>query len=102
MTVFIMKCFLMLLPVPSEESQPVESVDAMTQNWPVPSDMCVELSDLKHEFRAVPLHVYLNHKYREPVGVSDAIIGVLVDPRFELRHFFIRKRNYDLYIGNIG
>ena len=76
-------------------------LDEETERWPVPPPLRGELDRIKFEYRAVPLPVYVNDKFVEPVNVNSAIKGALVELHFELHHFPIRKVAQDSFNATI-
>lgn len=74
-----------------------EQVNHETEHWPVTADLQKELDALKYDFCAVPLRVYVNDRFVEPLDVNNTIRGALVEVHFELRHYFIAAESYDSF-----
>ena len=88
-------------PCQARSSASTEQVDHETEHWPVSADLRKELDDVKYEFRAVPLRVYVGDRFVEPIEVNDTIRGALVEVHYELRHFFIATDSYDSFNATI-
>ncbi|KAI9445341.1 hypothetical protein H4582DRAFT_2053392 [Lactarius indigo] len=78
-----------------------EAVDAETENWPVPPEMCGELDGLKGEHRVVPLHVFNSTNFVEPVAVNEALLHSVVEVHFVLRHYYFNKKEEDSFNASI-
>ena len=76
-------------------------MDEETERWPVPPPLRGELDRIKFEYRAVPLPVYVNENFVEPLNVNSAIKGALVELHFELHHFAFRKAGQDSFNATI-
>ena len=76
-------------------------LDEETERWPVQPPLRGELNRIKFEYRAVPLPMYVNDKFIEPVNVNSAIKGTLVELHFELHHFPIQKVAQDSFNATI-
>jgi hypothetical protein len=61
-----------------------EQVDHETEHWPITANLRKELDALKYDYHAVPLQVYVNDKFVEPVDMNETIQGALVKVHFEL------------------
>ena len=85
-----------------EEGAVRKEVDALTENWPVERDEHRQyVNEIKYEYRAVPLLVYRNEQFIDPVNVKNVVQRALVELHFELRHFCIQKKSQDSFNGSI-
>ncbi|KAI9428385.1 hypothetical protein H4582DRAFT_1782341, partial [Lactarius indigo] len=85
----------------STETNVNEAVDAETENWPVPPEMCGKLDGLKGEHRVVPLHVFNSTNFVEPVTVNEALLHSVVEVHFVLRHYYFNKKEEDSFNASI-
>ncbi|KAH9020092.1 hypothetical protein EDB85DRAFT_1896360 [Lactarius pseudohatsudake] len=68
-----------------------ETVDSETEHWPVPAELRSQLDEIKHEYRAAPLHIYKsNQQFVEPADVNATLEDSLVEIPFEFRHYCFR------------
>lgn len=72
-----------------------------TEHWLVSADLEKELDALKYDYCAIPLCIYVNDRFVEPVDVNKTIRGALVVVHFELWHFFIAPKSYDSFNATI-
>lgn len=77
--------------------QVAEAVDDETEHWPVLPRLREELNKIKFKYRAVPLPIYINDLFIEPIHINTCIKGVLVELHFELHHFVIQKKTQDSF-----
>ena len=76
-------------------------MDEETECWPVPPPLRGELNGIKFEYHVVPLPIYVNENFIEPVNVNSAIKGILVELHFELHHFAFQKAGQDSFNATI-
>lgn len=70
----------------------VEMMDEETKNWTVPAEHEDELELMKQNYRAIPLRVYRDGKFIEPVNVTDQLENTLAEVTFSINHTHIKKR----------
>ncbi len=93
---------VLIFPSVEEEGAVQKEVDALTENWPVERDEHRQyVNEIKYEYRAVPLLVYRNKQFIDPVNVKNVVQRALVELHFELRHFCIQKKSQDSFNGSI-
>ena len=78
-----------------------EEVDQLTAQWPVKPSLRDALDQIKYNFEACPLAVYVNDRFIQPLDVQAILTGALVEVQFELRHFSIAKKKEDSYNATI-
>lgn len=76
-------------------------MDSETENWPLPSNLREELDEIKYEYCALPLAVYIGNNFVEPRDVNEAIRGALVELHFELHHSYNFMRREDFFHASI-
>jgi len=85
-----------------EEGAVRKEVDALTENWPVERDEHRQyVNEIKYKYRAVPLLVYQNEQFIDPVNVKNVVQQALVELHFKLQYFCIQKKSQDLFNGSI-
>jgi hypothetical protein len=78
-----------------------DSVDSVTEHWPISPDLRPSLDEIKYDYRALPLRVYIGDKYVSVEKVNDTLRGALVEIHFEVRHFTIQQKNFDSFNASI-
>ncbi|KAF8547644.1 hypothetical protein OG21DRAFT_1527015 [Imleria badia] len=68
-----------------------EEMDEETLNWTVPSEHQDEHNSIKPDFCAVPLPVYRDNTFIEPVNVPEQLENSLVEVNFTINYMFIKK-----------
>jgi hypothetical protein len=70
-------------------------VDDTTEHWPVKDTLRPELDQIKFDFEACPLPVYVGNHFIKPQDVHTMLKGALVEVHFKLKHFCICKKKED-------
>ncbi len=92
----------LFLPLVEEERAVQEQVDALTKNWLVERDEHWQyVNEIKYEYCVVPLFIYQNEQFIEPINMKNTVQQALVELHFELQHFCIQKKGQDLFNGSI-
>lgn len=77
-------------------------IDDETELWPIPAEFRENLSNIKKEYRAIPLPAYRGTDFIEVSDVNDALAGALVEIKFDLRHFSFTSKKQDSFNGSLG
>lgn len=78
-----------------------ESVDDLTENWPVKDVFKSELNKIKYKFEACPLPVYAGDRFIRLKDVHAMMKGALVAVHFELKHFYIKGKKEDSFNATV-
>lgn len=74
-----------------------EVVDERTEHWPIKENLHIVLNQIKYQFAAKLLPVYVDDCFIKPSDIHKVMKGALVEVQFELCHYCIQKKKVDSY-----
>lgn len=77
--------------VSSDEDEDV--IDEETEKWPVPTDFLDDLEAIKTTYMANPLKVYMGNQFIEPLDVTKALNGALVEVHFTVQQYRLTRKS---------